>query len=153
MNALVLLVTLWGAAWAQDLAPWAGVPLVDLPVIGLGTPTLTEGEDAWQAPLGDGGFVRFWWHPDEDAAKAAFAFQARAAVTVTLPAYDGVGDEAVGDGTGLLIVRSRNVVVLVRDPGDQAAKVATGLLAELEPDGPGTRAATGTRDRFGRLGR
>lgn len=142
-----------GPALADDLAPWAGVPLVDLPTIGLGTPTLIDGEDAWQAPLGDGGFVRTWLHADEAAAKAAFAFHARAAVTTTLPPYEGVGDEAAGDGTGLLIVRSRNVVVLVRDPADRAASVAKSILGELEPDGPGTRAAEGARDRFGRLTR
>mgnify|MGYP001109292955 CR=1 FL=1 len=44
------------------------------------------------------------------------------------------GDRAVGDGAGLVLVRDRNAVLLVRDQGGHAAERAKQLLASLTTD-------------------
>ena len=98
----------------------------------LGPATLNSRENSWQAPLYTGGFVRVTNHIDADTAQRAFAFQSGAVSTMHLAKYPGFGDEAVGDGTALLLVRTGKVVMLVRDDQRNASGVAERVLRMLE---------------------
>lgn len=146
------------SAFAGDSALWAGVPLDRLDEAGLGAPTLTEGEDSWRAPVEGGGFAHLWILPDAAAAQQAFAAKAQMAATRTPPALPTTRDEAAGDGTGYLLVRDGNVVLLVRDPALQAAQVADRILEELVVTPPVVMPSPGSvvvegRDACGRLTR
>jgi len=138
-----------GVAGADPSQPWAGVPLARLPDLGLGVPSLAIEASGWQAPLQGGGFVRVWILPDEPAATAEFAFQRTASATRILPDFTGLpGADAAGDGAGILLLRDRNVLVLVRDPADRALEVAGRLRAALVTTTP-----EGTADRLTLSGR
>lgn len=144
-----LLWILLALAWAEE-PRWAGVALDALPALGLGEAELTEGVSSWQAPVVGGGFVRLVWLPTEAAAQARFAQEAQRASTLQLPALPLAGaDVAAGDGVGLVVARSRNVVLVVRSLEDRAGAVAAGLLGALEAE-PAGLPAPGTRDPYGR---
>jgi hypothetical protein len=133
---LFLAVRLAGAD-PTTASAWAGIPLARLPELGLGVPYLGLETSGWQAALQPGGFVRVWILPDEAAATASFAFQRGAATSRLLPDLAGLtGAEGAGDGAGILLVRDRNVVILVRDPADHALEVAGRLRAALVTEAP-----------------
>ncbi len=162
MNVLflgLLLATRLAGADPPASPPWAGVPLSRLPDLGLGVPMLSVETSGWQAPLQAGGFVRVRILPDEAAAGAEFAFQRAAVSTRGLPDLPGIAlAEAAGDGAGILLLRDRNVLILVRDPADRALEVAGRLraaLVETAPDGTADERLLGGRvltwDACGRL--
>ncbi len=132
MKSVWSLLLLSGAAHAADPLH-TGIPVDGVESLGAAdflTPSL-----GWSAPI-PGGFVRVFVGASE-AAASEWAAQSQMAITVSLPLLDGVGDEAWGDGTGLLIVRDRNVAVQVRvhDPlQEDAQTVAQRMLAAI-PDG------------------
>ncbi|MBN1335013.1 MAG: hypothetical protein JXB39_03535 [Deltaproteobacteria bacterium] len=139
--------------------PWVGIPLARLPELGVGVPMLSTEISGWKAPLQAGGFVRVWILPDEAVASAEFAFQQGAVSSRGLPPLAGLPEaEAAGDGAGILLVRDRNVLILVRDPEDQALEVAGRLRAALvtsAPEGTADERTMGDRvwvwDSCGRL--
>jgi hypothetical protein len=156
MTLVLLLTTL--LAFAGDGPTWAGVPLERLDDVGLGAPTLTDGEDSWRAPLPAGGYAHLWILPDEATAQKTFDWKARSAMTRQPESLETTRDQAVGDGTNLVLLREGNVVLLVRDHGLQAGKIADRILAELVVTapvvipGPGSVVVEG-RDACGRLGK
>lgn len=143
-------------AFAGD-APFAGIPLTALPSLGLRDADLSEHEAGWQAPLDRGGFVRLRIAADTEAAAATFRFLRTSAVAVAPPDLDLPGaDEAAGDGTGLVLARKGNVVMLVRDFGGDADGVATRLIGALvaeAPSGGVTREIDGVVVRWDACGR
>lgn len=100
-------------------------------VAGLGEPDFESPELGWSAPLNNG-FVRVFVGQDEAAAERWIS-GAQKGFTLELPALSGYGDEAWGDGVGVVIWRDGNVGVLVRAEGD-AGQVATALLAAVVDD-------------------
>lgn len=130
-----------GQAWAGEPVPpgtpiWAGLPSASLPGLGLGEPTASELDPVFTAPLLDGGFVRWMWSPSVEEAERAFAFQSVAASSLKQPPATVVGyEQAVGDGAQLLIVRSRNLVLVIRSHSGRATELAALLLAAFAPEG------------------
>ncbi len=133
----------------------AGIPTVELPTLGLGTPDFTIGDDTWRAPA-PGGWVLHTWSVDEAASQHRFAF-AVGSVQRPLPVLVVAGaDEARGDD-GMVIARRGNVVVTVR--GEHAPELAARLLAAevvepaavwVAPVGPAAAYPELARDAFGR---
>jgi len=134
-HLLCLLLTLTPNASADEV-PWAGVPLSALPDLDIGEPHLDLMHSGWQAALPDG-FVRVAIYPSDTQAIEAFAIQAATASTVVLPALVlPEADQAVGDLDDFLIVRSRNVVVLVRDRDAHARQTTVDLIKALVVEAP-----------------
>ncbi len=129
MKSVWSLLLLSGAVHAADPLH-AGVPVDG--VESLGAADFLTPELGWSAPI-PGGFVRVFVG-DSEAAAESWAAQSQMAITVSLPRLAGVGDEAWGDGVGLLIVRDRNVAIQVRvhDPQQEDARaVAQRMLAAI----------------------
>jgi hypothetical protein len=141
---LPLLMMLWSAGASAGDGRWAGVPIDHPEALGLGRVTPIVDADAWQAALADGeGFVRVWWSATTADAIELFTFQRGAAVTTSLPTLAQEGwDDAAGDGTGLLLVRLSNVVILVRDHADTASQRVIALQSHLVATTPGTPVIT-----------
>jgi hypothetical protein len=154
-RAWVLLAVSAGVAHA---GPWAGVPLDELPKLELRALTLDQQESRWQAATA-AGFVRVATFDDEAAAIVAFDREVEMAAAVPLPAVVVAGaDDARGDPSELLVLRSRNVVLVVRDRAGAATAVAQRVLAalvETAPAGVYREKAVGERvlewDKVGRL--
>jgi len=128
-------------ASADPAEPWAGVPLLSLPALGLGAPDLDHYASGWRAALPEGGFARLQRLPSAAEARSVFAAQARNAATLPQPAaaWDAPADrdvEAVGDGLGFLVLRDGNVVITVRDHRGQARDVARAIEDALVVDPP-----------------
>ena len=140
--ALVTLST--GLVWAgEPVTPgapiWAGLPSSSLPGLGLGEPTASELDPVFTAPLLDGGFVRWMWSPSVEEAERAFVFQSGAASSLKQPPTTVVGyEQAVGDGAQLLVLRSRNLVLVIRSHSGRATELAALLLAAFAPEGVST---------------
>jgi len=113
---------------------WAGVPLNDLERLGLRGLALNDYDNEWRAGLTEGGLVRLYTYDTVTAAKEAFRFHAVAASSIwtdrpavsTLP-----GEEATGDGEGLLVLRDRNIVLYIQSPNGDAQAIGERLLAAL----------------------
>jgi len=115
---------------------WAGIPLADLPELGVESPSLSEISDGWRAPLAAGGMVVVDLLPDADAAQAMFASRAQTRTTrAASPLL--LGDEAVGDGETYALVRYENVLISVQtDAGASAvAERLRGALVVTSPPG------------------
>lgn len=145
LRAVALVVALTsGLAFAGEPVPpgaplWAGLPAERLAGIGLGEPTASALDPVFTAPLLDGGFVRWMWSPSVEDAAAAFAFQSVAASSLKQPAATVSGyEQAVGDGAQLLVLRSRNVVVVIRSHSGRATELAALLLLAFAPEGAQT---------------
>ena len=118
---------------------WAGLPTSSLPGLGLGEPTASELDPVFTAPLLDGGFVRWMWSPSVEEAERAFVFQSGAASSLKQPPTTVVGyEQAVGDGAQLLVLRSRNLVLVIRSHSGRATEIAALLLAAFAPEGVST---------------
>ncbi len=154
----LLAALLWSGQASASEPPWAGVPLAQLSALGLGEPSLDLVTSRWSAATG-GGFVRMTVLETDADAAAAFAGEAATAATVALPPVEVLGaDVAVGDPSSMLVLRSRNVVLVVRDVDGGALEVAGRLLSALQTDGEPAVHATRTLDGrtlrwdgFGRL--
>jgi hypothetical protein len=133
-----------GLVWAGEpvlpSAPlWAGLPTASLPGLGLGDPTASELDPVYTAPLLDGGFVRWMWSPSVEEAERAFGFHSVAASSLKQPPAAVVGyDQAVGDGAQLLVLRSRNLVIVIRSHSGRATELAALLFAAFAPVGGAT---------------
>ena len=141
IRALLLALLLARPGLAEPPAVWAGVPLTALPALGLGAPDLDTWASGWRATLPEDGFVRLMQRESVEEARALFSHQIRTAATITPPplAWAAPADqdvEAAGDGVGFLVLRDRNVVLVVRDPRGQAAQVARALQAALVTEAP-----------------
>lgn len=115
------------------LVPWVGLPLERAAAIGA-EPTLSRVADdlrlAWPS-----GFATLIVSASDVEADAAFDGMKRTAATHwPLNAAGLPGDRAIGDGTGIVLVRDRNVVLLVRDREGKAREKAEQLLAGLTTD-------------------
>ncbi|MFT4621521.1 MAG: hypothetical protein ACI8PZ_000173 [Myxococcota bacterium] len=122
---------------SASAADWAGVPLTQLDALGLGAPTLSDVGHAWRAPLPEGGFVAVEVFADAEAAAAAFAARRVTASNMEQPEL-ALGDAAVGDLEGYLLVQDGNVLVRVRSLGGGAAVIAErirGALVATPPAG------------------
>ena len=119
-----------GIASAQELH--TGIPVRG--VEGLGEPDFLTPELGWSAPI-EGGFVKVFVGTSA-AQAAAWVQQAQMAITVPLPALDGLADEAWGDERGLLIVRAENVALQVRARGNAGAVVQAMLDAIVTEQTP-----------------
>lgn len=105
---------------------FAAEPLPLAPTTGLVAPVVSRAAPGWRAGLVDG-WVRHAWYPDEDTARAAFAFERVAAAALALPEVTLEGaDEAAGDTAGFLVFRQRNRVFVVKSP--RARAVSAELL-------------------------
>jgi hypothetical protein len=126
-----VLFLLAGVAHAADPLH-AGVPVDG--VESLGAADFLTPELGWSAPI-PGGFVRVFVG-DSQAAASAWAVQSQMAITVPLPGLTGLGDEAWGDGVGLLIVRDRNVAIQVRvhDRSQEDARVVAERMLAAIPE-------------------
>jgi hypothetical protein len=136
--------------------PWAGIPLAALPALGLGEPTLDAHRSAWRAPLPQGGFVRLMHYPDVRQAKLGFSMQKLSASTRALPSLTWEHSperdvEAVGDEAGMLVMRDGNVLLIVRDHGEQAGELARQLQAAMVAEAP--EGDIQERDLGGRIAR
>ena len=117
-----------------DSPTWAGVPLKEIERLGLRGLALNDYENEWRAGLTEGGLVRLYTYDTVTAAKEAFRFHAVAASSIwtdrpavsTLP-----GEEATGDGEGLLVLRDRNIVLYIQSPNGDAQAIGERLLAAL----------------------
>ncbi len=127
---------------------WAGVPLVALPGVGLGTPSFSLSEPEWRARLGDHGLVRVALFDDEATASTAFAWWSKSAATTwPLTSPSGViADEVAGDADLGLLVRDRNVVFFVSDPNGHADDVVAALRLTLTTD---SSSAVAVKQSFG----
>ncbi len=143
--------------------PWAGIPLAELPALGLSEPQLDAHRSAWRAPLPEGGFVRLIFFPDDRQAKTGFAFEKLSASTRSLPAMDWPHSpdrdiQAVGDAMGMVILRDGNLVLVVRDHRERAGELTQALQAAMvtqAPEAPPIERDLGSRvarwDSCGRL--
>ncbi len=129
----MLTTLLVGAALAAD-PPWAGVPLQALPSLGVGEPTLSHLGSVWRAPLDAGGFVDVTIYDSEQAALDAAARRVFTAAQHALPA---LGPDRWGDGDSLLLIRDRNVLILVRSTRGDALGPAEALRRALVVDAAG----------------
>ena len=117
-----------------DSPTWAGVPLKEIERLGLRGLALNDYENEWRAGLTEGGLVRLYTYDTVATAKEAFRFHAVAASSIwtdrpavhTLP-----GEEATGDGEGLLVLRDRNIVLYIQSPNGDAQAIGERLLAAL----------------------
>lgn len=137
-----MIALLTTAAWAAD-PNWAGVPLADLPALGLAAPGFSAASPEWRAAWGTAGFVRVHLAPDVAAAEAAFAGLRRTAGSlwpVDSPA--GVpGDQVAGDAELGLLVRDRNVVFYATNAAggcDDLVAALRGRLVTAAPPGTTT---------------
>lgn len=134
---------LWlSAAFAGGLH--SGIPTTGVP--GLGAPRFLTPRSGWTAPAAGGVVKVFVGDTEADAAE----WYRRAADSLTLapsPAA-GPGDEAFGDGDGLLAFRDGNVAVMVRVEHGAATLAATlhAAIVDGVPRGAPTlaQAADGT---------
>ncbi len=136
--------------------PWAGIPLEQLPALGLGEPQLDAHRSAWRARLPEGGFVRLLWFPDDRQARLGFSFEKLSASTRSLPPLDWTHSpdrdvEAVGDTAGMIVLRDGNLVLVVRDHRERAGELAQALQAAMVTDAP--QAEPIERDLGGRVAR
>jgi hypothetical protein len=121
--------------------PWAGIPLAELPELGLGEPRLDAHRSAWRASLPEGGFVKLIIFPDDKQARTGFSFEKLSAATRSLPALEWPHSpdrdvEAVGDEAGMLILRDGNLIVVVRDHRERAGELTRALQAAFVPEAP-----------------
>jgi hypothetical protein len=125
MNALFLLLT---ATALGATPPWSAVDLASIP----GVTDVSVGPSGPRAALVGGGLIRVHFAPTEHDAEVAFAGEHRTAAT-TWPSPQGTlpGDQAAGDGTSVILVRDRNVVVFIRDLTGHASEVAETVRARL----------------------
>lgn len=149
MTGLLLIL---GAALAGGMH--SGIPVKGVP--GVGAPSFESAEAGWSALLDDGqgqtGVVRVFVGQTEEEA-ADWLGRTAMAMTRTPAAYPHFGDEALGDGDGLLMFRDGNVAAQIlvsagaRSWGDQlrSAIVNDGsawpAAPRLEPQADGTWAA------------
>ncbi len=165
MSTILLIAALSVSSWAHDThqhsedcphtqgqvevapppvtgpAPWAGIPLEALPGLGLGEPRLDTHRSAWRAPLAQGGFVRLVHYPDVDQAIIGFSFEKLSASTASLApmSWEHSPDrdvQAVGDEAGMLVMRDANLVLVVRDHGEEAGRIAQALQAAMVAEAP-----------------
>jgi hypothetical protein len=125
MMALLFLLT----ATALGTPPqWSGVDLASIPEV----TDVSQGPNGPRASLAGGGLIRVHIAPTELAAETAFDGEHRTAATTWPPPQTALpGDQAAGDGTSLLLVRDRNVVVFVRDLNGKADQLAESVRARL----------------------
>lgn len=138
---LLLALLSFGPVRADPTAHWAGVPLAELPALGLGVPELDTFASGWRATLPEDGFVRLMQSASIEDARAVFAAQARNASTMALPPLawpvpPGRDVQAVGDTAGFIVLRDGNVVLMVRDRRGQAGQVARALETALVTEAP-----------------
>jgi|GEM_PF-3324081 len=113
---------------------WAGLPLKEMSRLGLKDLALNDYENEWRAGIESGGLVRVHTYATVTEAKEAFRFHAVASSSIwsdrpttrALP-----GEEATGDGEGLLVLRDRNLVIYVQSPGGTAHDTAGRILNAL----------------------
>lgn len=124
------------AALAAD-RPWVGLPTERLAAIGLGTPTVSvEMPGLSRYPLTSGGLVSLYVTPSVEEANRVFERIEQTGATFWPPAAGPLpGDRALGDGEAVVLVRDENVVVFVRDLGDQAGAVAARVIGALSDGG------------------
>lgn len=180
MTPLLLLAALCTASWADPdhshgpdcphsqaqapvaappvvgATPWAGIPLAELPALGLEEPKLDAHRSAWRARLPEGGFVKLLYFPDDRQAKTGFSFEKLSAASRSLPPLEWTHSpdrdvEAVGDATGMLIIRDGNIVLVVRDHRDQAGELTQALQAAMVTEAPESESIE--RDLGGRVAR
>jgi len=116
-----IIAGLLSTASAQELH--TGIPVRG--VEGLGEPDFLTPELGWSAPI-EGGFVKVFVGTSAEQA-SDWVKQAQMSITVVLPLIDVLGDEAWGDASGLLIVRSGNIALQVRAQGN-AGEIAQAML-------------------------
>jgi hypothetical protein len=115
------------------LLPWIGLPLDRAAAIGA-VPSLSRVAEDVRFAL-PGGFATLVVAGSEREAELAFEGLERTAVTHWPPTAAGLpGERAIGDGEGLVLLRDRNAVLLVRDRDGHAADLAKQLLASLTTD-------------------
>lgn len=114
-------------AWADE--PIEMAPETTSPVEASSfTPKWSHNGSSWQTPLPSGGFIRTIYADSKTEAEELFHFQSQSAVSVELPQITLQGfEQALGDGQGLLLVRSGTAVILVRDHGLSAQKWLTAV--------------------------
>ena len=113
---------------------WAGLPLKDMSRLGLKDLALNDYENEWRAGIESGGLVRVYTYATVTEAKEAFRFHAVASSSIwsDRPTTQALpGDEATGDGEGLLVLRDRNLVIYVQSPGGKAHDTAGRILNAL----------------------
>lgn len=107
-----------------------GVPVRG--VAGVGEPSFVAPSEGWTASI-DGGLLRvFVGRAEGDAAD--WVARQRALLVRAPEPLPGLGDEAWGDGDGLVLFRDGNVGVLVRAPAEARA-LAERVRAALVDDG------------------
>lgn len=139
MTAWIAVAALWmgGTARAEPGdEPYVGLPLAALGPIGLGLPTRSEpdahGPVTQRYPVDGGGFAIVVVARTDADADAVFARLAESGATHwPAAARPLAGDRALGDGAAVVLVRSGNAVVLVRDPNDRADDVRARIVAAL----------------------
>jgi hypothetical protein len=118
-----------------DPALYAGLPLTEIAALELQPPTLSRVTSELRFGLAEGGYVVLSVSPTLDEAKAAFTGRVETSATRWPPADKGLpGDEAVGDGQQIVLLRDRNVVLTVRDTRGQATAIAERILYALTTD-------------------
>lgn len=134
--ALALLAS--SPAGAAEPAPFVGLPLRHLPALGLDLPSAPRVEPAsLRYPLRGGGFAILVVRPTAAEAELAFDGMARTLATHWPEPSDGStlpGDRALGDGAAVLLARSGNAALFVRDAGEHAADVTARILGALATD-------------------
>lgn len=119
--------------FALAAEPWVGLPLDRAEALGA-VPSLSRTSEGLKLAL-PSGFATLVVAATVAEADLAFDGMARTSATRWPSPGEGLpGDRAIGDGLGLVLVRDRNAVLLVRDPEGRAAAVARGLLATLTTD-------------------
>lgn len=101
---------IWFLSLALAAGQHTGIPTTGIP--GLGEPSFLTPRTGWTAPV-EGGLVRVFVGPTEADAKDWYQ-RSREGLTIEPVPAGGIGDEAFGDGAGLLAWRDGNVAVMVR---------------------------------------
>jgi hypothetical protein len=115
---------------------FVGLPLDALPTLGLPEPTVSRDLPEMRIALPAGGVAVLEITSSEAEAEMAFERRLRTSAThwptasVDLSSFD----RAAGDGGAILLVRERNAVLYVRDLGNDADAIASGLLGALTTD-------------------
>lgn len=116
---------------------FVGLPLDALPTLGLPEPTVSRDLPEMRIALPAGGVAVLEITSSEAEAEIAFEHRLRTSAThwptssvVDLSSFD----RAAGDGAAILLVRERNAVLYVRDLGNDADTIASGLLGALTTD-------------------
>ncbi len=129
--ACLLLAGLTWSSVALGAGTWRGVELASLAELGFKAPSYETADEGWTAQFPKG-LARLYVAPSAEALEVWLADKQEFLARRQPQPYPAIGDEAWGDGNGLLLVREGNVGLLIETTAG-AHGWAEVLLGALQP--------------------